>query len=89
MDLLRQTFDGCLINRNGDVNWLSRSCDLRPLDYYIIWGAVKEKFYANKSETIKHFKANIRDAIAQMRPHIHEKAHETNFIGGDDIFFFY
>ena len=27
----------------------------------------KEKFYAVKSETIEHLKANIRDAIAEIR----------------------
>ena len=35
IDLLRETFDGRLISRNGDVNWPPRSCDLTPLDYFL------------------------------------------------------
>ena len=34
-------------------------CDLSPLDYYL-WGAVKDKCYADKPETIDALKANIR-----------------------------
>ena len=39
IDVLRQTFDGHLISRNGDVNWSSRSWDLTPLIYFL-WDAV-------------------------------------------------
>ena len=34
-----------------DVVWAPRSCDLTPLDYYLL-GAVKDKCYADKPETI-------------------------------------
>ena len=54
INLLLQTFNGHLIIRNGKVIW--------PLDYFL-WGAVKEKYYAKKLETIQNFKANICDAI--------------------------
>lgn len=76
IDLLRQTFDGRLISRNGDVNWPPRSCDLTPLDYFL-WGAVKDKCYADKPETIEHLKANIRDAIAEIQPHTLAKVLEN------------
>ena len=67
IDLLRETFVGRLISRDGDVNWPPRSCDLTPLDYFL-WGAVKDKCYVHHPETIDHFKANIRDAIDEIRP---------------------
>ena len=37
-------------------------CDLTPLDNYL-WGAVKDKCYTNKPETIDALKHNIRQAI--------------------------
>ena len=49
IDLVHQMFDGNLISRNGDLNWLPRSCGLQPLNYFR-WGAVKEKLYADKQE---------------------------------------
>ena len=38
---LHQTFDDRLIRRNGNNNWPPRSCELTPLDYFVL-GAVKE-----------------------------------------------
>ena len=35
IDLLRQMFDDRLIRRNVDVNGPTRSCDLKPLDYFL------------------------------------------------------
>ena len=71
-------FDGPLIGRNDDVNWPPRSCQLTPFDYFL-WGAVKEKCYANKPEASKHFKVNIRNVIAKIRPHTLENVHENCF----------
>ena len=34
--LLREKFPGRVISRNGDYNWSPRSCDLMPLDFYIL-----------------------------------------------------
>ena len=34
-----------------DVVWPPRSCDLTALGYYF-WGAIKDKCYADKPETI-------------------------------------
>ena len=50
------------ISRKADVVWPPRSCDLTLLDYYL-WGAVKDKCYADKPETIYALKDNIREAI--------------------------
>ena len=60
-DVLRTVFEHRIISRRADVVWPSRSCDLIPLDYYL-WGAVKNKCYADKPETIgalKDIEANI------------------------------
>ena len=39
-----------------------------PLDYYL-WGAVKDKCYADKPETIGALKDNIREAIVEIQLH--------------------
>ena len=49
-------------------NWPPWSCDLTPLDYYL-WGAVKDKCYADKPETIEALKDNIREAIGEIQLH--------------------
>ena len=39
---------------------------LTPLDYYL-WGAVKDKFYADKLDIIDALKNNIREAIGEIQ----------------------
>ena len=56
-------------DRRADVVWLPRSCDLTPLDYYL-WGAVKDKCYADKPETIDALKDNIHETIGEIQLHI-------------------
>ena len=51
LDVLRPVFEDRIISRRADVVWPPRSCNLAPLDYYF-WGAVKDKWYADKPETI-------------------------------------
>ena len=43
-----------------------RSCDLTPLDYYL-WGAVKDKRYAEKPDAIDALKDNIHEAIGEIQ----------------------
>ena len=62
LDVLRPVFEDRIISRRTDVFWLPRSCDLTPLQYYL-WGAVKDKCYADKPETIDALKYNFREAI--------------------------
>ena len=57
--VLRPVFEERIISRRADVVWPSRSCQLTPLDYYL-WGAIKDKCYADKPETIDALKDNIR-----------------------------
>ena len=39
-----------------------------PLDYYL-FGAIKDKCYAEKPETIDALKDNIPEAIGEIQPH--------------------
>ena len=41
---------------------------MTPLDYYL-WGAIKDKCYADKPETIDALKDNIREAISEIQLH--------------------
>ena len=51
-DVLRPVFEDRIINRRSNVVWPPRSCNLTLLDYYL-WGAVEDKCYADKPETIE------------------------------------
>ena len=55
-------FGDRFISRRADVVWPPQRWDLTPLDYYL-WGAVKDKCYADKPETIDALKDSIREAI--------------------------
>ena len=68
LDILRPVFEDRIISRRADVVWPARSCDLKPLDYYL-WGTVKDKCYADKLETIDALKDNIREAIGEIQLH--------------------
>ena len=45
---------------------------MTPLDYYL-WGAVKDKCYVDKPETIDALRNNIREAIWEIQPHTIDK----------------
>ena len=64
--VLRPVFEDRIIIRRADVVCPPQSCDLTPLDYYL-WGAVKDKSYADKPETIVTLKDNIREAIGEIQ----------------------
>ena len=68
LDVLRPVFEDRIISRRADVVWLPQSCDLTPLDYHL-WGAVKDKCYADKPETIDTVKDNIREANGEIQLH--------------------
>ena len=68
LDVLRPVFKDRIISRRAEVVWPPRSCDLTPLDYYL-WGAVRDKCYADKPETIDALKNNIREAISEIQLH--------------------
>ena len=66
LNILRPVFEDRIISRWADVVWLSRNCDLTPLDYYL-WSAVKDKCYVDKPETIDTLKDNICEAIGEIQ----------------------
>ena len=67
-DVLRLIFEDCIISRRTDVVWPPWSSDLISLSYYL-WGAVKDKCYADKPETINALNYNIREAIGEIKLH--------------------
>lgn len=44
--LFQTKYPGCVISRQGDVNWPPRSYDLTPLGFFL-WGLLKGKVNAN------------------------------------------
>ena len=66
LDVLRPVFKDRFISRRADVVWPPWSCDLTLLDYYL-WGALKDKCYADKPKTIDPLKDNIREAIGEIQ----------------------
>ena len=57
-----------IISCKANVVWPHRNCDLILLEYYL-WGAVRDKCYADKAETIDALKHNIREAIGEIQLH--------------------
>ena len=82
LDVLRPVFKDRTISSRADVVWPPRSYDLTPLDYYL-WGAVKDKCYADKPETIDALKDSVREAIGEIQLHTidNELKNWTNRVG--------
>ena len=74
--LLREKFPGRVIPRNRDYNWLSRSCDLTPLDFFL-WGYVEDKVYADVPQSIQELKEKIRAVIDEIEPQMCENEMEN------------
>ena len=68
LDALCPIFKDRIISCRADIVWPPRNCSLTPLDYYL-WGAVKDKCYADKPETIDVLKNNIRELIGDIQLH--------------------
>ena len=68
LNVLCPVFEDRIISRGAVVVWSPRSCDLTPLDYYL-WGAVKDKCYADKPVIIDALKDNIRLAFGEIHLH--------------------
>ena len=65
LDVLRPIFDD---RRRANVVLPPLSYDLTALDNYL-WGAVKDKCYADKPEIIDALKNNIHEAIGEIQLH--------------------
>ena len=68
LDVLCPVFEDSIISRSADVVWPSRSCNWTPLDYYL-WGAVKDKCYADKPKTTQALRDDICEAIGEIQLH--------------------
>ena len=55
-------FENRIISWNSDAIWTPQNYDLTTLDY-LLWGAVKDKCYANHPETIEALKHEIEVVI--------------------------
>ena len=66
MDSLKETFGEKIISKNEPVDWLPRSCDVTPLDFYL-WDHVKANVYADKPATVEHLEANITREIHALQ----------------------
>ena len=67
LDVFSPVFEDRIISSRANVVWPPRSCDLTPLNYY--GGAVKNKCYVNKPETIDALNDNILEAIGEIQLH--------------------
>ena len=68
LDFLHPVCEDYITSRRADVVWPPRRCYLTPLDNYLL-GAVKDKCYADKPETIDALKDNIRETIDEIQLH--------------------
>ena len=75
-DVLHPVFEDRIIIRRADVVWLPRSCVLTLLNYYL-WGAVKDKCYADNPETTNALNYTIHEAIGEMQLHTIDNVFEN------------
>ena len=66
VDVLCPAFEDRIISRRADDVWPARTCDVTPLNYYL-WGALKDKCFADKPKTIDTSKDSIREAISEIQ----------------------
>ena len=76
--ILREKVPGRVISQNGDYNWPPRSCDLRPLDFFL-WGYVEDKVCDVAPQSIEELKGKIRAIVDEIEPQMCENVIE-NFI---------
>ena len=51
------------------MSWCRLATSELRFDTVYLWGAVKDKCYADKSETIDALKENVREAIGETQLH--------------------
>ena len=61
-------FEDCIISCKADIVWLSCSCGLTSLDYYL-WSVVRDKYYGDKPETTGALEDTTREAIGEIKMH--------------------
>ena len=65
VDLLKGKFGERVFSRNGRVECPPRSCDLTPLDFFLL-SHIKSLVYAKKQASLDHLRDNIRRIIAYV-----------------------
>ena len=63
---LYDEYTGRILSRFGDQNWLPRSCDLIPLDFFL-WGYLKSKIYVNNPTTTCALQEEIKRCINEIQ----------------------
>ncbi|GBM29608.1 hypothetical protein AVEN_130086-1 [Araneus ventricosus] len=64
---IRNTFHQQVIGYGGCVEWLPRSPDLNPFDFFL-WGYIKQRVYATPPPTLQDLRNRITDACASVSP---------------------
>lgn len=72
---LHQPFECKVISREVDVNWLTRLCDLTPLDFNLS-GFLISQVYVNKLKSTADLKGKITNAISPILPDLWAESHE-------------
>lgn len=73
-DVLGENFRRRIISNQDDVNWLPRSGDLTPMDFFLR-GLLESRVFFNKPETLEHLKTIIRQVLAEITPEMLRKSH--------------
>ena len=79
MNLLKEMFPGRLISIRGDIEWLPRSPDLNPCDFYQC-GYLEAKVFAQNPDSTDELKSAIRGEIESITPvtlHLVRQSFET------------
>ena len=71
---LNQLLPDVLIFRRRPVEWLPRSPDLTPLDFYP-WGHLKAMVYQESIRDLDHLKDRIINSFAQISPDVILRVH--------------
>ena len=64
-----ETFPDRVLSRFGDQNWLPRSCDLTPLDFFLR-GCSKRKVHVDDPATTRALREEIKRCVDEIRPRL-------------------
>ena len=62
---LDQTFPSRWLGRRGAIEWLPRSPDLTPMDFFV-WRVVKDEVDARKPSNVQEIKLYIIDSVNRI-----------------------